>query len=184
MGKEKEISKHSDSFFSNTKETTFEEQWEYFKDIFSMKTLEVYKLDPEAKVPTRNLSTDAGLDLYALEDVFVLKNRTALVKTGIAVNIPSGYVGKVEDRSSMALKGLRVGGGIIDTGYSGDVSVILHNLNNDTEHNFYGYDGVQVRKGQKIAQLLLIKVETPEVKVVENLWESERGAKGYGSSGL
>lgn len=145
-----------------------------------MNKVKIFKLDPEAKIPTRNKSTDAGLDLYAAEDMFIPKGTTRRIKTGIAIEIPEGYVGKVSDRSGMAFKGLIVGAGIIDTGYTGDCSVVLHNFNADSTYSFGVYT---VKKGDKIAQILISKVETPQVEITEELWTSERGSEGFGSSG-
>lgn len=145
-------------------------------------TLKVFKLNPEAYLPTRNNADDAGIDLYSLETFVIPIGSTKIVSTGVAIKIPVGFVGKVEDRSSMARNGLKVGGGIIDAGYSGEVSVVLHNLTNSNHSSFQGR-GYLIEKGQKIAQLLLIPVETPNVQEVDHLWNSNRGSKGWGSSG-
>lgn len=150
------------------------------KSLFSIK---VFKLHPDAKLPTRNISTDAGVDLFALNDVLVVVGTTTKIDTGIAVNIPRGYFGNVMDRSSMGLKGLAVGAGIIDTGYQGDCSVVLHNLNNKQDHDIFGNYGYQVKKGDKIAQLIIQPCLLEDVEEVTELWQSERGNKGWGSSG-
>jgi dUTP pyrophosphatase len=146
-----------------------------------MNKVKVFKLDPDAKVPTRNKSTDAGLDLYAAETVYIPKGATARIKTGVAIEIPEGYVGRISDRSGMAAKGLAVGAGVIDTGYTGDHTVVLHNVSNET--SWSNGSGYQVNKGDKIAQLIIYPIVTPEVEVVELIWTSERGAAGFGSSG-
>lgn len=147
--------------------------------------MKIMKLHPEAKSPTRAHSTDAGLDLYALESVFIPVGGTAKIQTGIAVGIPEGYVGKIEDRSSMATKGLRTGGGVVDCGYTGDVTVVLHNLNN--RHHYFpqygGEAGYQVNAGEKIAQLLVYQVNLDAVEVVESLVNSDRSQNGFGSTG-
>ena len=148
-----------------------------------VESISVFRLNENAVLPTRANPTDAGLDLYAIEDVFIPVNKTQVVKTGVAIKIPDGYVGKVEDRSSMAVKGLRTGAGVIDSGYTGEVGVVIHNLNNDAEPGWYSSRGFYIKRGQKIAQLLLYKVETPKVEEVSILWSSERGSGGFGSSG-
>lgn len=149
-----------------------------------MKTLQVYLRDEKAIKPTRNKATDAGLDLYALEDKFIELGSTAVIRTGVSINIPTGMVGKIEDRSSLGVKGLRTGAGVIDSGYTGEVGIVLHNLTSQLASDpVLHRRGYQVRKGDKIAQLLLYSVETPHIEVVSNLWESERGAGGFGSSG-
>ena len=149
-----------------------------------MKTLCVFKLDPKATIPTRANDTDAGVDLYALEDTFIPVGYTKLVPTGIAVKIDKGYVGKVEDRSSMAKKGIRTGAGIVDAGYSGELGVVIHNLNNrTTRDSVLHFSGYQIKAGDKIAQLLIEKISLPKVKEVKILWKSKRGNNGFGSSG-
>ncbi len=144
--------------------------------------VKVFKLDKDTKLPTRNKKTDAGLDLYAVEDVVIRVGTTAKVKTGIAIEIPVGYVGRISDRSGMGSKGFIVGAGVIDAGYTGDHTVVLHNFSaiNYHEHEGYSY---RINKGDKIAQLVIYPVETPEIEVVEELWTSERGNTGWGSSG-
>jgi len=149
-----------------------------------MQKIQVFLRDERAIAPTRNKSTDAGLDLYAMEDKFIELGSTAVVRTGVSINIPQGVVGKIEDRSSLAAKGLRTGAGVVDAGYSGEVGVVIHNLTSQLASDPVLYrKGYQVRRGDKIAQLLTYAVETPTVEVVSNLWESERGAGGFGSSG-
>ena len=149
-----------------------------------MKTIQVLLRDERAIAPTRNKATDAGLDLYSMEDKFIELGSTAVVRTGVSVNIPSGMVGKIEDRSSLASKGLRTGAGVIDTGYNGEVGIVIHNLTSQLASDpVLHRKGYQVRRGDKIAQLLNYNVETPSVEVVSNVWESERGSGGFGSSG-
>lgn len=155
-----------------------------------MNKLQIFKLNEKAVIPTRSNKTDAGLDLYALEDVFIQIGQTAKVKTGIALNVPVGYVGKIEDRSGMASKGLRTGGGVIDANFSGDVTIVIHNISHnmfvkETENLYFDRMefGYKIKAGDKIAQVLLYQVATPEVEVVEELWNSERGNKGFASSG-
>ena len=138
--------------------------------------VKIFKLDKDAILPTRNKKTDAGLDLYAAENICIPLGTTKKVKTGIAIEIPIGYVGRISDRSGIASKGLIVGAGVIDAGYTGDHTVVLHNFSAD---GFYG-----VNKGDKIAQLIIYPVETPEIELVEELWISERGNNGWGSSNL
>jgi dUTP pyrophosphatase len=127
-------------------------------------------------VPKRSNPGDAGLDLYAYEDVFIPIGGRTIVKTGIAMEVPFGFVGKIEDRSSMASKGLKTSGGIIDHGYTGEIGVIL------TNQNITG-TGYQIKKGDKIAQILINPIALPEIIPVTELSESERGDKGFGSSG-
>jgi dUTP pyrophosphatase len=153
--------------------------------------IKIKKLCSDAIVPTRAHSTDAGLDLYALQDVFIPIGNTARIKTGISISIPKGHVGKIEDRSSMASKGIRTGAGVVDFGYTGDLTVVLHNLNNSMNLEEYPsifdekntLNGYKIKAGDKIAQLLIYRVNLGEIEIVENLEDSERSDKGFGSSG-
>lgn len=149
-----------------------------------MKTLKVFKLDKEATLPTRNHSYDAGIDLYSLEDVFIPVGESRKLKTGVAIEIEEGYVGKLAGRSSMNAKGILTAEGVIDAGYNGDISVILHNFSCTATRDPVLYqNGYHIKKGDKICQMLIYKVETPPVLEVQELWSSERGSKGFGSSG-
>lgn len=168
----------------------FKTRGEGFVSDNKLNMLQVFKLDPKAVIPTRARSTDAGLDLYALESAFISPGETVKIKTGIALNVPENYVAKIEDRSGLASKGLRTGGGVIDFSYNGDVTVVMHNISNITHlkedigfHPDKAEFGYRIEAGDKVAQVLLYKVETPQVEEVTELWTSERGNKGFASSG-
>ena len=138
----------------------------------------VQKLRPHAVVPAYAHPGDAGVDLYAAEDLTLKPGERALTPTGIAVAIPDGYEGQVRPKSGLALKqGLSVVNtpGTIDAGYRGEVGVILINL---------GQEAVEIRTGQKIAQMVFTKVERASLEVVDNLDETSRGAGGFGSTGV
>ena len=136
--------------------------------------LQIKKINKEATIPTRAHTNDAGMDLYALENVLLNPNQSELIKTGISLSIPKGYFGKIEDRSSLGKKGLKTLGGVIDSGYRGEVKVIMRNLSNKK---------VIIEKKTKIAQLIIIKIETPTIEEVKELDNTERGSGGFGSSG-
>lgn len=141
-------------------------------------TLKVRRLDARARLPTRAYPGDAGLDLYALQDARLEPGERASVRTGIAVEIPDGQAGLVLARSGLAARhgiALVNAPGLIDAGYRGEVRVLL--LNTDRSVS------VELRAGDRIAQLVLVRVETPEVLEVEELALSQRGAGGFGSSG-
>jgi dUTP pyrophosphatase len=141
-------------------------------------TLRVRRLDARATLPTRAYPGDAGLDLYALEDGGLDPGERASVRTGIAVEIPEGEAGLVLPRSGLAARhgiALVNAPGLIDSGYRGEIVVLL--LNTDRSVRF------EMAAGDRIAQLVLVKVQTPEVVEVEELAVSERGAGGFGSSG-
>jgi dUTP diphosphatase len=141
-------------------------------------TLPVRRLDDRAQLPTRAFPGDAGLDLYALEDGVLGPGERASIRTGIAVEIPDGQVGLVLPRSGLAARhGIAIvnAPGLIDSGYRGEIRVLL--LNTDREAPF------TFSSGERIAQLVLVRIETPEVIEVDELAVSERGAGGFGSSG-
>jgi dUTP pyrophosphatase len=141
-------------------------------------SLRVRRLDPAARLPTRAYDGDAGLDLYAAEAAVLAPGERASVATGIAVEIPPGQAGLVLPRSGLAARhGISVvnAPGLIDAGYRGEVRVLL--LNTDR------YERFEIAPGDRIAQLVLVRVEAPEVMEVDALAVSERGAGGFGSSG-
>jgi dUTP pyrophosphatase len=138
----------------------------------------VTKLDNDAVIPTYAKPGDAGADLYSISDLVLSPGERALVKTGIAIALPTGYVGLVHPRSGLGLKnGISVVNtpGTIDAGYRGEIGVVL--INHDLHESF------QVKKGDRIAQLVIQKVENAQFKVVNQLPESERATGGYGSTG-
>lgn len=147
----------------------------------------VYKFHPNAKVPTKANVTDAGWDIYALRSTFLPCGKTTLVETGIAVEIHEGNYARICDRSSMAKRGLYVGGGVIDATYTGNIEVILTNLTciqdqREVESGVYDY-GYWINAGDRIAQLVFHKFEPINLVEVNALWSSVRGNKGLGSSG-
>ncbi len=138
--------------------------------------LSIKKLHPEAKLPTRAHTSDAGLDLYSVEDMVLAPGQRHGVATGIALAIPSGYVGLVWDKSGVALNGgITCLGGVVDAQYRGEVKVIVLNTS-DVPY--------EIKSGQKIAQLLIQEVALPEIVEVENLDDTTRGDGGFGSTGL
>ena len=143
-----------------------------------MGVLKVRRLDPRATLPTRAFPGDAGLDLYALDDGLLEPGGRASVGTGIALEIPEGHAGLVLPRSGLAARhgiALVNAPGLIDAGYRGEIAVLL--LNTDRRNAF------AISSGDRIAQLVLVRVETPAVEEVDALALSERGAGGFGSSG-
>ena len=141
-------------------------------------SLRVRRLEPGARLPSRAYPGDAGLDLYALEPATLAPGERAAIRTGIAVEIPEGQAGLVLPRSGLARRhGISVvnAPGLIDAGYRGEVQVLL--LNTDRSEPF------ALAAGDRIAQLVLVGVHTPEVVEADELALSERGAGGFGSSG-
>lgn len=142
--------------------------------------IKVKKLDPEAKLPTHAYKGDAGYDLYALTDVSIPYGSTREIPVGIAIEPPAGYFIMIATRSCHGRAGLAVHSGIIDPGYRGPISVHMRNVSTDSMVR----DTVNIKKGDKVAQFVLLQCEE-EVVVEEakELSKSERGEKGYGSSG-
>jgi dUTP pyrophosphatase len=135
----------------------------------------IQKLHPDAMTPTFAHPEDAGMDLYALEAVVIPPGARVQVPTGIACAIPLGYAGLFWDKSGLSHKrGLKVMGGVIDAGYRGELLVGLMNL---------GSEPHSIGKGDKITQMLIQKVEHPELVVVETLDATVRGEGGFGSTG-
>ncbi|MGX6512265.1 dUTP diphosphatase [Rhodococcus sp. SJ-2] len=136
------------------------------------------RLDPGVPMPTRAHAGDAGVDLCATCDVTIEPGERVLVGTGIAVALPVGTVGLIHPRSGLAAKfGLSVVNtpGTVDAGYRGEIKVCL--INHDTEHPF------EVSRGDRIAQLLVQRVELVDFVEVDELDDTSRGAGGHGSSG-
>jgi len=135
----------------------------------------VNKCDDAAIMPKRANANDAGYDLFAIDDVKIDAHGQDLIGTGLCVAIPKGYYGQIQPRSSLAVK-YRVTpeGGVIDSGYRGEVKVILHNMSDNV---------FEIKKGNKIAQLILIKIITPDIMEVSELTTTVRGTGGFGSTG-
>jgi dUTP pyrophosphatase len=140
--------------------------------------LRVRRLDPRAVLPARAYEGDAGLDLHALEPIALGPGERASIPTGVAVEIPEGCAGLVLPRSGLAARhgiALVNAPGLIDSGYRGEIRVLL--LNTDRAHPY------DLAPGDRIAQLLVIRHETATVIEVDELTGSERGTGGFGSSG-
>jgi dUTP pyrophosphatase len=139
--------------------------------------LPIQRLRPDAVIPERAYSGDAGLDLSACERVELSPGERAVVGTGLAVAIPEGHAGFVQPRSGLAARhGITIVNtpGLVDSGYRGELRIVL--LNTDREHAFV------VEPGMRIAQLVVVPLAVPEPFEVEELPESERGVRGFGSS--
>jgi dUTP diphosphatase len=139
--------------------------------------LPIRRLHEDATLPERAYSGDAGLDLATCERVELAPGERATVPTGLAVAIPEGYAGFVQPRSGLAARqGISVvnSPGLIDSGYRGEIRVVL--LNTDAEHTFVA------EPGDRIAQLVVLPIPELELVEVDELPETERGVRGFGSS--
>jgi len=134
------------------------------------------RLREEARAPTKAYPSDAGFDLYSPDSFTLLPGESRLVKTGIAIELPSGFGAVVRSRSSQAKRGVVIcgGTGTVDPGYRGDIGVGLHNLGTQT---------YMVERGHRIAQLVIERVYDVELVECDELSPSDRQTSGFGSSG-
>eukprot|EP00834_Sanchytrium_tribonematis_P004546 NODE_229_length_12207_cov_1.116700.p12 type:complete len:142 gc:universal NODE_229_length_12207_cov_1.116700:4899-4474(-) len=140
-----------------------------------MDPLLVQKLSENAKLPERHSEFAAGYDIFAAKDTVLKAQGKGIVPTDISMAIPNGYYGRIAPRSSLAAKHfIDVGAGVIDSDYRGPVGVVLFNFNSED---------YEVKKGDRVAQLVIEKIGTPEVKEVATLPDSVRGSGGFGSTG-
>lgn len=142
-------------------------------------TLKFKKINPDAIIPAYAHPSDAGMDIRSVEDLTIPAGKRALVHTGLVMALPPRYEAQVRPRSGLALKhGITVLNtpGTIDAGYRGEVGVILAN---------FGDDDFKVSKGDKIAQVVIAPVTQPdEIVEIEEIDETDRGAGGFGSTGI
>lgn len=131
-------------------------------------------LDKGAKMPTRAHETDAGLDLYAVEGKFIPAKDSAIFDTGVHVELPEGTTGFLKSKSGLNVKHGITSEGVIDVGYTGSIHVKLYN------HSDVGYE---VKKGDKISQLVVLPIQIHPLEVVDSLEDTDRGSNGFGSSG-
>nr|WP_168429128.1 dUTP pyrophosphatase [Staphylococcus sp. 10602379] len=167
-----------------------------------MEQLQIKLLSKNATLPTRNHATDAGFDIYAAETITLEPQEKALISTDVAVNIPKGYVGLLTSRSGVSSKThLVIETGKIDAGFHGNMKI---NIKNDCQYyheevNYYrdikgnfifsdvrfDLGAHKINKGDKLAQLVIVPIWTPALQEVDEFSEvSERGEKGFGSSGF
>ena len=141
--------------------------------------VQILRLDKNLPLPEYARPGDAGMDVYSTIDCSLAPGARAVIPTGIAIALPEGYVCLVHPRSGLAAKnGISIVNtpGTIDSGYRGEIKVIL--INTDQSETF------EIKRGDRIAQLVFQKFESARFYEVENLPESQRGAGGFGSTGL
>lgn len=137
------------------------------------------QLDKDLPVPENAYVGDGAVDLRSTKDLVLKPFERALVPTGIAIELPLGYAALVVPRSGLAIKhGITLvnAPGLIDSNYRGEIGAIIANMD--------PHEAFEIKRGDRIAQLMIIAVEQPEFEVAETLSETERGAGGFGSSGV
>ncbi|EKD46494.1 MAG: hypothetical protein ACD_67C00215G0005 [uncultured bacterium] len=136
----------------------------------------IKKLNPDAKIPRFALAGDVGMDLYSAQDALIKPGERISCSTGIAIKIQEGFAGLIWDKSGISQKsGIKTLGGVIDSNYTGEWFIGLINLSKED---------FKIEKGQKIAQVIFQKIETPEIEEVEELEKTNRGDGVFGSTGL
>jgi len=158
--------------------------------------IKIKKINPIAKIPTQATVGDAGYDLYAVRDMIIPPLSRDIVPTGIQIEIPKGYYGRVAPRSGLAVKkGIDVLAGVIDSGYRGEIGVVLMNLcipsrfekmtnqQKAFEGLFGEQDSFKIKQGDRIGQLIIEKCHQVEWREVDDLESSEREGGKFGSSG-
>ena len=144
-----------------------------------MVEVKIKVLDKSIPIPKYAHIDDAGLDLYSTINYKLRPFERKKIPNGIKISIPKGYAGFIQPRSGLAIKygiGLPNSPGLIDSGYRGEVCTILVNL--DPKNDF------EIKRGDKICQLVIQKVETVKLRIVEELDDTDRGEGGFGSTGL
>lgn len=131
-------------------------------------------IDPGAYLPERAHDLDAGYDLRSPIRAYVPPHSSAVIDTGVHIEIPEGYVGMLKSKSGLNVKHDITSEGVIDSGYTGSICVKLYN---------HGQNTYEVNKGDKISQLVIMPIFTPALEIVSHLDSTERGEKGFGSSG-
>jgi len=137
--------------------------------------IKIKLIDERAKTPKKTNTNDAGFDLFSIEKVSIGSGKRAIVKTGITMTIPDGYVGLIWPRSGLAVKnGIDTLAGVIDSGYRGEICVVLQN---------HGDSTYELNPGDRIAQMIFQTIGCVYFNEVDSLEDSDRGEGGFGSSG-
>lgn len=141
-----------------------------------MVEMKIHRIDKDVDLPAYSYAHDAGLDLRSAEECVIKPGERRTVRTGLKVSIPENHAGLIWDKSGVASKnGIRTMAGVIDSGYRGEIGVVLVNLGNQD---------FEIKKNMKIAQMIIQPIVQPQITEVEQLDEAERGTKGFGSSDL
>jgi len=167
----------SKSKFLNLKKKSGNNKIENKKDILTNSPIiRVKKIDKKVELPSYLYDSDVGFDLRANESIKLFPGEQKEIKTGIIIEIPEGCVGLIRDRVGIVTKmGVHTAAGTFDPGFRGEVSIFLVNLSEETKY---------VEQGMRVAQMIIIPVIKPKIIEVKELSDTERGDKGFGSTGL
>ena len=139
-------------------------------------TIKFQKILDEAIIPHYAHPGDAGMDIFSAEETVIKEGERKNIRTGLKMELPEGFVGLVWDKSGLALKnGIKTMAGVIDSCYRGEIGIVLANLSEQD---------CKIEKGQKIAQMLIQKIERAEIEEARELSETKRGEGSFGSTGL
>ena len=150
-------------------------QMDHFVMNFQMKAM-CKKMNRSAIIPQRKTKDAAGFDLSTVKNIELTPGESRVVGTGIAIKIPEGHYGQIKPRSSMAISGITIDGGVIDADYTGEIKLIIVNRHKTITAKIFG--------GDRVAQLVILPIWTGELQEVQNLEETKRGDQGFGSTGL
>ncbi|MFA6476500.1 MAG: dUTP diphosphatase [Candidatus Paceibacterota bacterium] len=135
----------------------------------------IKKVHPDAVIPSYAHGGDAGFDLRSTEDILLERGKPTAIPIGINIEIPEGHTALIWDRSGLAFNhGIKSLGGVIDTGFRGEVKVCLINL---------GQEDYEIKKGERVAQMIIQKYEKVDIEEAKELSDGERGSNGFGSTG-
>lgn len=143
--------------------------------------IKVFLMNPAAKVPTKQTPGSAGFDIYTLETTMIIKEKINRIGTGLGFVIPTGYYGQIYIRSSLAIQGIELIGGVIDSDYRGEIQLIM-------KYSGHNKNGYIFNKHERIAQIVFHKIsDQPQFQILDsNQWKEEttaRGTGGFGSTG-
>jgi dUTP pyrophosphatase len=141
-----------------------------------MVEIKIKKLSPEAIIPHYAHEGDAGMDLYSIEDAVINPQERKILSTGLAIELPAGYCALIWDKGGLAAKnGIKTMGGVFEYTYRGEYKIILLNTSSQA---------YEIKKGEKIAQVLIQPIVTAQIKETTDLTETKRGEGRFGSTGL
>ena len=148
--------------------------------------IKIKKLHNDAIVPKYQTSGSSGFDLHSIEDINIEPRMTALIKTGFCMSIPEGYEMQIRPRSGLSLKSkLRIANspGTVDSDYTGEIAIIIDNIKSEDYTNPSGLDIIKIKKGDRIAQGVIVPIIRAIFEEVNELPKTDRGTSGFGSTG-